>query len=159
MEKDTIGNRLLQDSATSVQELRDIVSHFVNQRSWRQFHNPKDLAISISLEANELLEHVQWLSVEELSKAIEKPVKKEAMQDEIADIQIYLLSMCDSMGINLSNAVYQKIQKNNDLRIITANRIGRRSDQCGVNLNNLNKKYASKISVPVHKLFRPARNN
>ncbi len=104
--------RSTDDTNTSIQSLRDLVNQFVTQRLWNQFHNPKDLAISISLEANELLEHVQWLSIEEIEELIKNPKNKEEMQDEIADIQIYLLSLCNCIDVDLSTAVHQKIQKN-----------------------------------------------
>ena len=83
---------------------------FRDARDWMQFHNPKNLAISISLEANELLEHFQWKSMEE-SEAYAKTASKE-IAEEIADVAIYLFELADNLGIDLFAAVDSKLKKN-----------------------------------------------
>ena len=78
---------------------------FRDARDWKKFHNPKDLAISIALEAAELLEHFQWEN--------EAPAgKKEAIADEIADVAVYLFELADNLGIDLKTAIYAKLDKN-----------------------------------------------
>ncbi|WP_144510304.1 nucleotide pyrophosphohydrolase [Bacillus sp. FJAT-22090] len=80
---------------------------FNNERGWGGNHDARSLAISISLEASELLEHFQWNSAEE---AIEKD--KEAIVDEAADVLIYLLQLANVLEVDLKEAAQQKILKN-----------------------------------------------
>ncbi|MBT2729504.1 nucleotide pyrophosphohydrolase [Bacillus sp. ISL-75] len=80
---------------------------FRDERDWKKYHNEKDLAISISLEANELLENFQWRNSEE---AIAK--SKQNIKEEMADILIYLVQLADKMGINLEEEVTNKLVKN-----------------------------------------------
>jgi len=84
------------------------IIQFRDDRDWGKFHNPKDLAISISLEANELLENFQWKNNEE---AIQKNI--ENIKDEIADVMIYSLLFADRIGINMEEAILNKLEKNN----------------------------------------------
>ncbi|SMQ81266.1 NTP pyrophosphatase, house-cleaning of non-canonical NTPs [Bacillus sp. OV166] len=80
---------------------------FRDERDWKKYHNEKDLAISISLEANELLENFQWRNSEEAIAKSEQNIK-----EEIADILIYLVQLADKMGINLEEEVTNKLVKN-----------------------------------------------
>lgn len=82
---------------------------FRDDRNWSQFHNPKDLAISISLEANELLELFQWKNSQE---TLENNLNE--LQDELADIIIYCVLMADKTNIDLEEAIKQKLKKNKD---------------------------------------------
>ena len=90
------------------------VQEFVGERDWTKFHHPKELAISISLESAELLELFQWKNKERLKeiKKNEKSMKK--LQDEIADILIYILSFSSQLDIDLTSAVINKLNKNNE---------------------------------------------
>jgi NTP pyrophosphatase (non-canonical NTP hydrolase) len=83
---------------------------FRDARDWMQFHNPKNLAISINLEAAELLEHFQWKSMEE-SETHAKAARNE-IAEEIADVAIYLFELADNLGIDLLAAVNTKLAKN-----------------------------------------------
>lgn len=80
---------------------------FREERDWMQFHNPKDLAISISLEAAELLENFQWSGAN-----LEVSDKRDAMTEELADVAIYCIYLADALGINLADAVSAKIDAN-----------------------------------------------
>ncbi len=80
---------------------------FREERAWSQFHNPKDLAISISLEAAELLEIFQWSGTD-----LEAPQKREAMIEELADVVIYCTYLADTLGVDLADAVSSKIDAN-----------------------------------------------
>ena len=71
----------------------------VQERDWKKFHNPKDLAIAISLEASELLEHFRWKNAEEVSLRTQSHA--EDIREEAADIGIYLLELCDVLGVDL----------------------------------------------------------
>lgn len=80
---------------------------FRDERDWAQFHNPKDLAISISLEAAELLESFQWSGAD-----LTAPVKSEHMAEELADIAIYCIYFADAIGANLADEISKKIDVN-----------------------------------------------
>ena len=83
--------------------------HFRKERDWEQFHNPKNLAISLSIEANELLEHFQWLNLDESQEYSQK--HKDEIAEEMADVLNYLLLMADNLNINLINSAIKKIEK------------------------------------------------
>lgn len=92
--------------------LNELMSHVVNfrdNRNWKQFHNAKDLAISLSLEASELLENFQWKSNEE---AVEENM--ENIKDELADVVIYALLIANGLDLSIEEIVTNKIQKNNE---------------------------------------------
>ena len=73
------------------------IREFRDARDWAQFHNPKDMAVAISIEANELLELFLWKSPAEVAECLE--TKKERIEEEIADIAIYLTELADNLGI------------------------------------------------------------
>lgn len=85
------------------------VLKFRDDRNWKQFHNPKDLAISISLEAAELLEVFQW-SAENVSY----DGKMDKIREEVADVVIYCILMADICGLKLDEIVREKLKKNNE---------------------------------------------
>ena len=93
----------------NIEKLTNEVIQFRNERDWKQFHNAKDLSISLLLEASELLELFQW---KESAKAVEKNGEK--MKDEIADIFIYTLTLCHDLDLNPEKIVEQKLKKNEE---------------------------------------------
>jgi NTP pyrophosphatase (non-canonical NTP hydrolase) len=92
-------------------ELRRRVLAFRDARDWRRFHNPKDLAISVSLEAAELLEHFQWKDPAEVAAHLSDPRRREEVADEMADVQCLLLSLADAAGVDLYEATLRKLRK------------------------------------------------
>ncbi|QXJ37200.1 MazG-like family protein [Parageobacillus caldoxylosilyticus] len=90
-----------------MKHLQQKIIEFRDARNWKQFHTPKDLAISLSLEAGELLENFQWKSSEEAVKT-----NLENIKDEIADVVIYALLLSHELGIDVEKAVIDKIKKN-----------------------------------------------
>lgn len=90
-----------------MKHLQDKVIKFRDERGWDKFHNPKDLAISLCIEASELLENFQWKSDQE---AIVKNI--ENIKDEMADVLIYLLMLSKELDVDLEKAVETKINKN-----------------------------------------------
>ena len=93
--------------------LSDITSRINNfriARDWKQFHNPKNLAESITLESSELLEHFQWKNMDESRAYLES--HKDELSKEVADIAIYLLYFCDEAGIDLFEAINSKMDVN-----------------------------------------------
>ena len=91
------------------QETINQIIKFRDDREWKQFHNPKDLAISISLEASELLEVLQWSGADTSSKN-----KIEKIKEELADVVNYCILMADACGLDLDEIVQAKIEKNNE---------------------------------------------
>lgn len=89
-------------------ETIDYVLSFSEERDWRQFHNPKDLALSLSLEASELLELFQWLGSEE---AVKK--NRDKMREELADILVYAIDFAEALGFeDLNSLIMDKMKKN-----------------------------------------------
>lgn len=90
-----------------MKKMIDQIIKFRDEREWKKYHSEKDLAISISLEANELLENFQWKSSE---KAVAQ--SRQNIKEEMADILIYLVQMADKMDVDLEQEVYDKLKKN-----------------------------------------------
>ena len=86
------------------------ILEFRKDRDWEQFHNPKNLAISISLEAAELLENFQWKDLEESLKFAQE--NKGKISEEVADLLIYIFYLCNDLGIDFMNAIDKKIEVN-----------------------------------------------
>lgn len=90
--------------------LRQLIA-FRRERDWEQFHNPKDVAISLSIEGSELLEWFQWKSAEQVQQRLASD-KREELEDEIADVAVYLAYLCHDLNIDLNQAIKNKMQKN-----------------------------------------------
>lgn len=93
----------------SLEKLKKQILEFREERDWKQFHNPKNLTMSIAIEASELMELYQWLSLEESIK-YSKENKKE-VEEEIADIFNYLILLSNDLGIDLIKATTEKLEK------------------------------------------------
>jgi len=91
-------------------EIIDKIKKFRDDRDWMQFHDHKNMAISLVLEATEVLEHFQWKSDEEVKKYAEE--NKDEIGEEIADVAVYLFEMADNLGIDLIDAMDKKMDKN-----------------------------------------------
>lgn len=91
------------------QETIDMVLKFRDDRNWRQFHNPKDLAISVSLEASELLEIFQWSADDLVCEN-----KREKIKEELADVLNYCILMADACGLDLDEIVQAKVKRNSE---------------------------------------------
>jgi NTP pyrophosphatase (non-canonical NTP hydrolase) len=102
----------MSDSQTTVARLRQLVEEFVARRDWHQFHTPKNLAMSLAIEAAELMEHFQWLTPEQSRRLADEPEKLSAVADELADVCCYALAMANELGLDLSTAVAAKMAKN-----------------------------------------------
>jgi NTP pyrophosphatase (non-canonical NTP hydrolase) len=92
---------------SEIQDLTKKLNQFIDERNWRKSQNPKDLAISISIEAAELLEDFQWISSEE---ALQK--NKENIKEEIADVLIYSLMLCSRLDLDVKEIIEEKMVKN-----------------------------------------------
>jgi dCTP diphosphatase len=91
-------------------ELRDKLRKFVAERDWDQFHSPKNLAMALSVEAAELVEHFQWLTEAESHRLA--PEKFAEVRDEMADVLVYLVRLADKLEVDLLAAAAAKIEKN-----------------------------------------------
>jgi NTP pyrophosphatase (non-canonical NTP hydrolase) len=100
------------DSTTTVAELKRLVNDFVDQRDWHRFHAPKNLAMSLAIEAAELMEHFQWISTEQSRRIAQDADRLAAVGEELADVLCYALAMANEMGLDLSTAIRGKIVKN-----------------------------------------------
>ena len=99
----------MTDDDTTIAELRSAVQHFVDERDWGQFHNPKDLSVSLCIEAAELLELFQWLRPEEVAAASREPEARARMASELADVLIYGLSLANALDLDVATAVVEKL--------------------------------------------------
>jgi len=90
--------------------LTTAITKFRDERDWKQFHNPKDLAISLSLEAAEVLEHFQWKSPEEIEEHVIK--NKVDIGEELADVLYWVLLLSNDLDIDLADAFQKKMVKN-----------------------------------------------
>lgn len=93
-----------------LEALKDKLQTFADDRDWDQFHSPKNLSMALSVEASELVECFQWLT-EEQSKNL-SPEQREAVIDEMADVQVYLLRLATKLDVDMLQAVEQKMVKN-----------------------------------------------
>lgn len=93
-------------------ELTTEIIRFRDERNWEQFHTLKNLMMSLSIEAAELLEHAQWKDEQQIKEALDDPKALEALSDECADVFVYLLMICHEAGIELEAATRAKLAKN-----------------------------------------------
>ena len=95
---------------SDIKRITQKIREFRDERDWKQFHNHKDVALSLVLEASEVLEHFQWKSPSEVERHGREA--KEELADELADVAIYLLELADNLEINLPKAIKNKMKKN-----------------------------------------------
>ncbi|WP_050469857.1 nucleotide pyrophosphohydrolase [Herbaspirillum chlorophenolicum] len=99
-----------QEPISDLIELRGIIRQFSSERDWLRFHTPKNLAMALSVEAAELMEHFQWLPTgadHELDAAA-----REGIRHEMADVLVYLIQLADHTGVDLRSAVLEKMELN-----------------------------------------------
>lgn len=96
----------------TVNELIDKVKAFCEERDWDQFHNPKDLAIGISTEANELLDIFRFKSMDDIDEIMSNKEKREHVEEELADVFFFVLRFAQMNHIDLKDALEMKIEKN-----------------------------------------------
>lgn len=99
-------------STSSIESLIQRIIDFRNARDWEQFHNPKDVSLSLMLEAGEVMEHFQWKNAEEMRVHIE--THREEIGEELADVLYWVLLMGHDFKIDVFEALEKKIQKNEE---------------------------------------------
>lgn len=102
----------MDKTETAFHDLSKKIKKFIEERDWKKYHAPKNISMSIAIEAAELMEHFQWLTLKESEKLLNNPAKRSQIEDELADIAIYVLDICDSYRINLKKIIENKIEKN-----------------------------------------------
>ena len=108
----TVDVGINDDSHTTISSLRTMVEDFVSQRDWKQFHSPKNLSMALAIEASELMEHFQWISMEESSRISADPRKLEAVGEELADVLCYALALANTLEIDVATTLAAKMKKN-----------------------------------------------
>jgi len=94
----------------TIDDLQASIRRFRDERDWMQFHNHKDMAAALAIEAAELQELFLWKQGDEIETVAEN--KREKLQDELADVAVYLLELADNLGIDLEEAITAKLAKN-----------------------------------------------
>lgn len=102
----------MNDSQTTMADLREMVRRFVDARDWRQFHSPKNLSMALAIEAAELMEHFQWITPEASRRANEDASKLNDVSEELADVLCYALAIANELNIDVAQAMRDKMKKN-----------------------------------------------
>lgn len=97
-----------------VEKINTIISKFIEDRDWDQFHSIKNLTMALSVESSELVEIFQWLKESDSNAVAQNSKLKEKVQEEIADIFIYLMRIAIKSEIDIEQVVLEKIQKNSE---------------------------------------------
>lgn len=97
---------------SELDKMQKRVVDFRDARDWKQFHNPKDMAISLNLEASELLEHFQWKNSDEIAEHIKN--NKSELADEIADVLYWVLLMANDFDVDITDSFEKKMKHNED---------------------------------------------
>jgi NTP pyrophosphatase (non-canonical NTP hydrolase) len=100
------------DDKITIEELKKLVIKFRDDRDWKKYHNPKDLAVSMSIEVAELLELFQWKTTEEIKEFLKNNEKYQKTCEELADIIIYCLDMSEILNADISAIVKKKLEQN-----------------------------------------------
>lgn len=95
-----------------IKSLTEKIIKFIDERDWKKFHNPKDLALSLTLEAAEVLEHFQWKSPEEIAEYI--GINKDEVGEELADVLYWVLLMSHDLELDILEALERKIKKDQE---------------------------------------------
>ena len=96
-----------------IKKVQTLLQKFANDRDWNQFHSPKNLVMALSSEVGELSDIFQWLTEEQSKKENISETNLDLTKEELADIMIYLLRLCDKLDVNIEKEVLNKIELNN----------------------------------------------
>ncbi|SKA37917.1 NTP pyrophosphatase, house-cleaning of non-canonical NTPs [Marinactinospora thermotolerans DSM 45154] len=99
-------------STVSISTLQELLADFADRRDWEPYHTPKNLAMALTGEAGELAAEFQWLTEEESRRVMDDPAKAEAVRLEMADVLSYLLRLADVLGVDLEQALRDKVAIN-----------------------------------------------
>ena len=96
---------------TTLREIKGKIKKFIKERDWEKYHSPKNISMSIAIEAAELMEHFQWLTIDQSKKLLKNKSRREEIEDELADIAIYVLDFCNAFDINIEKCILRKLDK------------------------------------------------
>ena len=102
----------MNDQETTTNDLKEMVKTFVDQRNWNQFHAPKNISMALSIEAAELMEHFQWISIDESRQLASDGERLAEVGEEVADVLCYVLALANSLELDLSETMRDKMEKN-----------------------------------------------
>lgn len=102
------------DNTTNIDELKEKIKNFCEQRDWDQYHNAKELAIGIVTEASELLDHFRFKSYEEIDQMFLKEDKRQLISEELVDVFYFVLRLAQRYNIDLAEELDKKLIKNNN---------------------------------------------
>jgi dCTP diphosphatase len=102
----------MDDSDTTLEDLKRAVREFRDRREWEQFHTPKNLSMAIAIEAGELMEEFLWLKPDEMPKRRDGGDSVARIAEELADVVIYALSFANSVELDVTSVVLDKLAKN-----------------------------------------------
>ena len=104
----------LSPTIPALENLIELIRDFVRERDWEQFNRPLTLAISAQIEMGELLELFQWKTENEIHDSLKNKKYRERIGEELSDVLVYLLRIADTSGVNLSEALLKKMEKNRE---------------------------------------------
>ncbi|HZY88663.1 MAG TPA: nucleotide pyrophosphohydrolase [Gemmataceae bacterium] len=102
----------MPDDSTPVSTLKEAVARFAAERDWEQFHSPKNLSMALAVEAAELMEHFLWVEGDASRAVAHDEAKRAQVADEIADVTCLVLALCNALGLDLSDALRDKMARN-----------------------------------------------
>jgi len=102
----------MNDRDVTVRALRDMIAAFVAERRWEPFHDPKNLSMSLAIEAAELMEHFQWLRTDQVQDPGSPDVDWAQVAEEVADCLAYCLALANALDIDLASTLADKLEKN-----------------------------------------------
>lgn len=95
----------------TLQGIKTKIKKFIKERNWEKYHSPKNISMSIAIEAAELMEHFQWLTIEQSRKLLKDKTRRIEIEDELADIAIYILDFCNLFAIDIEKIIISKLEK------------------------------------------------
>ena len=98
-------------SNATIEELRKKAVEFSDKRDWKQFHNPKDTALALSIEVAEVLEHFRFKTNDEIKEYLKNPENKKEIGYELADVLHFILILAEETGIDITKAFYEKFDE------------------------------------------------
>ena len=102
----------MPDDSTPVSALKEAVARFNAERDWGQFHSPKNLAMALAVEAAELMEHFLWVDNDASRELLKDAKVRQEVEDELADVTGVVLALCNALGLDLSDALRDKLARN-----------------------------------------------
>lgn len=104
----------MRDNEATIEQLKQIIKQYCEERDWDQYHNPKELSIGVITEASELLEHFRFKSEKEMLAMLQDPKKRGEISEEMADTLYFILRLAQKYNIDITSAFEKKMEKNKE---------------------------------------------